>query len=197
MTCHTCHGGVLLLHGRPVAGVPILTALNLFLAWLYDEGTCILIAHNAKHICFHIHACDLVASFSEVVCAFVDSVLVFKGSFPHMPYYKQEMVSSILGTSHGAHNALADVVSLQKFVNMSAVSDTKLRAQVFSTPYMFEKQQCEGSTQKNLNSLQILLTQKIISKQTANKISACGLHLFHLQFAIQLGGFDHLVNHTF
>ncbi len=193
----TVHGGVLMLHGKPAPTIPILEALKLFIAWLHDIGHCLLIAHNARfdadRICHHIDACHLVIPFSEVVHGFVDSQPFLKASFPGLPNYKQEtLVSSILGTTYDAHNALADVTALQKLVEKANITDNQLCTTAISVTFMFEKSKRVAAAQTNLETLQVLVSQKIISGQTANRISMSGLQLFHLQLAIQRGGFDGL-----
>lgn len=193
----TCHGDILLLHGRPVHSYLIKEALQLFLAWLSDIGNCVLIAHNAKfdapRIMYHLQACKLTTAFVAIVHGFCDSLPLFKEIYPGMENYKQEtLVSNILKESYEAHNALGDVQSLQKLLIKSNVKDDVLLSHGYSSKWLVDKERNEKSNQKNAESLNKLVQNKVLSNVMANKIANSGLHIQHLYLALERGGSDGL-----
>ncbi|CAL4202575.1 unnamed protein product [Meganyctiphanes norvegica] len=184
------HEGMLMLHGKPVSSIPIKDALHLFIAWLKNLGTCLLIAHNvsfdARIICYHLQNGKLVSSFTKVACGFLDTLPFFKVTFPGQINYKQEtLVSNILKESYEAHNALADVRALKKLMDVCAATDEQIRGKAFSTQSYFEKKY-------NLNTLQVLIKSKVLSDNMANKMAMSGLQQHHLIYSIQNEGFEGL-----
>lgn len=191
----TCHGEVLLHNGKPVQTLSIDQALQTFFAWLSDLGISVLIAHNAKfdapRLIHHVRKCKLTAAFLSLVFGFCDTLPMFKKLYPNMENYKQQtLVKHILNEHYEAHNALADVKYLQKLVVKANFQD--ICSVGYSTKWLVSKISNEEENKTNRDSLVNLIDCKVVSKVMASKIANSGLHLKHLQLALQRGGFDGL-----
>ena len=193
----TCHGDVLMLHGQPVSAVYIHAALTLFISWLSDIGSCILLCHNVKfdapRLTSHLLQCKLGSPFTNVVHGFSDTLPMFRSLYPNLENHKQPtLVKQILKETYDAHNALADVVALKKLTDQSNITNELILSNTVSSQWYIEHQLNEKSCKCNVQSLDNMVKEKVISKQLASKIGNSGLHFNHLLLAVQRSGFDGL-----
>ena len=118
---------------------------------------------------------------------------MFKKRYPNLESYSQQnIVSKVLNENYAAHNALADLESLEKLVSVSHISDiifyeSSISTKSFMLCYFHEKM-----TDVNLDTLNFLTKQKLHSGIMAKKIAASGLSLDHLKLAVSCGGLDGL-----
>ena len=114
----------------------------------------------------------LLEQFRNSVSGFIDTLKLAKKIWKKgsdVENFKQEtLIKSILKIDYDAHNAVADVTSLQNLYEetMAAVSSSK---DVFTLSYYACK-----------SSLDPLLKAKAISSQTLNKLVGCSLSLSKL-----------------
>lgn len=187
-------GGVLFHNGTPVSSLPLQGAMQNFLGWLDDRAPVILIGHNFKTFDFPriLRAVDLVklkTPFQERVVGGVDTLPIFRAIYPEQKSFKQEeLVSAILHENYEAHNAIADVKSLQKLFNASVIDDALFLRNSFSTGWGFDMLCFKTQAAKNVDTLQSLVDRKVLSKGMAEKVGSSGLQLCHLQLAFTRGG---------
>ena len=131
-----------MLHGSPVASVPIQQALTSFIAWLTNIGQCVLIGHNvkfdARHMNYHLTENKMTSPFLDVVVGYIDTLPLFKNKYPGMENYRQEtLASTLLQINYNAHDALSDSVCLQKLLTMPQDPDQYIKGFGFSAKWFF------------------------------------------------------------
>ncbi|XP_069551516.1 DNA polymerase III PolC-type-like [Brachyistius frenatus] len=124
VTGFTVTAAGLLLHGLPVATVPLVDALTSFIAFLRSfQRPVLLAAHSAMRfdapvIKRVLRQCSLHQEFKEVVSGFLDTFPLSKNLHRNLRSYSQEsMVRHFLGKAYSAHDAVEDARMLQELFN--------------------------------------------------------------------------------
>ena len=191
--------GVLFYDGRPVEATSLDNGLPKFLNWIEPKKTCLLLAHNAKsfdakHLYKALTSCSKFDEFCEIVLGFSDTLPAFKELYPsRKSFTQQNLAIDRLGATYNAHSALDDVLMLQK-LSTSYLSDAVLLKHSFSNSWLEQYAVFLTEKSRALKSLQSFIHLKKISNTMAEKISASGLSLGHLQLAYSRGGVDGLSN---
>lgn len=190
-------GSVLMLHGKPVSSVPIRQALLTFIEWLESTNSnFVLVAHNApfdaRHLIYHLKNEGLLSRFQSICGGFVDTLPLFKTLFPEKDHGQVALVSSVLGTTYEAHNALADVSSLQQLVNRCGAEDRELLNYAFSTKCIIDKMKNNEDAKVNAATFDEMVNAGNMSRYMANKAGASGLRVNHLKMSFDRGGFHGL-----
>ena len=190
----TAQGGVLFLHGSPVSAVPLKDGLLNFLTWLKNLGPVTLIGHNFKVFDFPrliraILAAGLKENFEEVCLGAIDTLPIFKNQYPEAEKYKQEhLYEMVINSKYQAHNAVDDVISLEKLLSQNMPSTETLLKFSFSTSWGFENQAFKEVVENRLQTFQTLLDNKVVSKQILTKLASAGLCYTHLHDAFSRDG---------
>ena len=125
----------------------------------------------------------------EVCVGAVDSLPIFKDTYPGQESYKQEFLAyKFLDLTYSAHNALSDVQSLQSLWEFSAFSQDKISQHSFTTVSFAAHLEFQKTSCQNSETLQELVDCNVISKQMANKIGSSGLRFSHLKESFNRGG---------
>lgn len=112
----------------------------------------------------------------------IDTLPLFKSMYPDAENHKQEyLFEKVLKEKYSAHNALDDVVSLEKLLNNSAPPTETLLKYSFTTTWGFKHQIFQETVAQKSNTFVILLDKKVVSKLTVTKIASSGLCYSHLQ----------------
>ncbi|XP_015112451.1 uncharacterized protein LOC107038083 [Diachasma alloeum] len=114
-------------NGNPVDGVSPAIAVSAFISFLESVGgKVVLISHN----CFNsdgptlaglVDQLDMLQRFKRIVIGFSDSLPLMRKSLPNerptgKGYKLSELAKEFFGSSKGAHNALEDVIMLEKLI---------------------------------------------------------------------------------
>ncbi|XP_065944826.1 uncharacterized protein [Magallana gigas] len=175
---------------KEVNAISLIAALDSFLKFLekYNSGV-ILVGHNIKSfdcpVLFRaLESCSLLSKFSSKVNGFLDTKLLFRISHPNLTSYSQQsLVARLLGCTYGAHNALEDILALQKLVDKVDLSDGKYKNATFSICYALNALLYQKEVDKNFPSLQILVEKKVLSLCMAKKIAGSALNFDSLKLA--------------
>ena len=93
-----------------------------------------------------------------------------------MPSYKQEeLYARLIGGTYDAHNALEDVKALEKLINKIDPSSEEKRKHTFSVQYVLNVQENNRNAAVNLLGWKVLIEEKVISKNIAQKAAKSGL----------------------
>ena len=191
-------GGSLFKNGSPVSAVPLHDALKDFIDFLQGEGPAILVGHNLKAFDFPrilraFQDTDLESEFLSICVGGIDSLHVFRHLLPNESCHKQEsLVQSVLQENYSAHDAMEDVLYLQKLWN-SVVEDTHIVfLYSFDSRWASKSLSHQNSSKKNVVSFQPLIDNDVIKKAMATKMSKSGLCFNHLKQAFCHGGVDGL-----
>ncbi|XP_064092849.1 uncharacterized protein LOC135205712 isoform X3 [Macrobrachium nipponense] len=105
---------------------PMIHTLLEFLEWLNSIGPCYLVAHNVsfdkRHLLYHTRESNLLTRLRKIVLGFIDTCQFFKKLYPGLKkphgqgHSQTALVEQILGETYDAHDALADVLALQKLI---------------------------------------------------------------------------------
>ena len=194
----TANGGVLFHNGAPVNTLSLRDTLQDFLAWLHDKQPVLLVGHNFKSFDFPkilngFKQCNLTGAFQESVLGCTDTLPIFRELFPELENHKQEtLVSQFLKKTYEAHNALADVQSLQELCQLTISADCLYFAKSVTVMSCLLKMDHESKCSDNVRSFQVLVDQKVISKSMSQKLGQSGLRLDHLHLAFSRGSIDGL-----
>ncbi|XP_053379877.1 three-prime repair exonuclease 1-like isoform X2 [Mercenaria mercenaria] len=97
------------VNGTKVQSVSIKTAMDEFVNWISKFKSVCLVAHNGRRFDFPI----LVSTLKNIgaqdklsECAFIDSMSVFRKLYPNTSLKQVDLVSSLLGETYDAHNAM-------------------------------------------------------------------------------------------
>lgn len=175
---------------KEVNAISLIAALDSFLKFLekYNSGV-ILVGHNIKSfdcpVLFRaLESCSLLSKFSSKVNGFLDTKLLFRISHPNLTSYSQQsLVARLLGCTYGAHDALEDILALQKLVDKVDLSDGKYKNATFSICYALNALLYQKEVDKNFPSLQILVEKKVLSLCMAKKIAGSALNFDSLKLA--------------
>lgn len=178
-TCLTFDGNNLCYKGEAVPAVPPFEALIAFLNFLDSFNHPIIVGHNIQSfdlpiLRHHLGSSNLLERFSGNITGFLDTLKISKKSLKdvNLPNYKQEtLVHTLLGEEYEAHNAMADVTSLEKlYYSKLCLSDRTLCENIFYLSYYTCKE-----------SLEPLLRCKVLSALMLRKLVVNGLSLSHLR----------------
>ena len=191
-------GGVLFLHGSPLPAMPLEAVLKSFLQWLERFGQTVLVGHNFRVFDFPrlLRAVSLVGLEQEFMCVCsggIDTLPVFKALYPDLKKYTQKhLVSTILKEGYNAHNALDDVISLEKLYTISSVSNEVALQHSFIVLWGFDLVKFQAETSSNAETMQILADKKVISQGMIKKIACSGLKFQHLMTVFKKNGVNGL-----
>ena len=120
--------GDMMINGKTVASVPILTAIEKLCDWLKPFQNVILVAHNGRRFDFPVLMSAVIKNnltnlFLESITGLVDSLTVFKKQFPGQSHKQEDLVQRHLGLTYNAHNALDDVEALGRLLGLCEVAD--------------------------------------------------------------------------
>ncbi|XP_062585753.1 protein PML-like [Saccostrea cucullata] len=170
-------GGVLKHRGQAVSCVTPQEGLSQFLNFIKKFSKPILVGHNIQSfdlpvLINQLSRYNLYTDFQKTVFGFIDTLKVAKRTWkrPEVENYKQEtLVRTFLDLKYDAHNALADVQSLQRLYK-KMMANCLLSSDLFTLNYYACKQ-----------SLDPLVKDKVISSQTMKKLLQCSLSLSKLR----------------
>ncbi|XP_061194397.1 uncharacterized protein LOC133202576 [Saccostrea echinata] len=163
-------------------------AMKTFVAWLKKFSNIVLVVHNAKFdSSVIVPAMQQVGlSANDFIIGFIDTLPLFREAVPNRRSYKQVNLLKDLCTAHyDAHDALADSQALQRLVLHLEISRGMMKKQSFSVEFVIENDNYAIVMSRNASALKHLVDENILSKFTANKIAAFGLHYDHLYIAHQ------------
>lgn len=197
------NGTTLHHNGKAVKAVSIQEALQdliSFLGNLPSKKPKILVGQNIKSydcpiLMNALRNCNIEDRFEEKVIGFLDTMKLFRLSFPSQKSYSQQHLSKVLlaeDFTYEAHNALEDVKTLKKIVNLPSVSSINKPSCEFSVDYVTKSIDYNSVVKRNMPSLQVLVNQKIITAGMARKIAGSDLSLRHLQLVHKRIGRDGL-----
>ncbi len=187
--------GVLKVDKKPVDAVFPEDGLNNFLDFICSVDNPVLIGHNIKLFdCPVLHNKldgDLWSRFKPKVIGYVDTLPVFKETFPGQPSYSEsELVKSLLKHGYDAHNAMADVIALQELCQLVGMQTMKKHA--FSLDYVTESMAHNKKVKINVDTFSKLVQSKVCSAYMANKMASSGLKYGHLTYQVKENGYDGL-----
>ena len=167
-----------------------------FLSFLSSIDKPLLIAHNAafdrRIIIRNLIKENLLEAFEKVTVGFCDTLQVFKAKYPDRKSYKQvDLVSDLGKATYEAHNAIADVTSLQSLV-ASHVTQTEIQTHSMHISTAIQLQEFLSIKSDNLLSFQPVISNMKISKYLASRIAEAGLAYCHVRLAFQRAGSDGL-----
>ncbi|XP_067670764.1 uncharacterized protein [Haliotis asinina] len=163
-----------------------------------SEGN-VLIGHNIKLYDCPLFFNALLASgyalqFSKHVHGFPDTLQLFKLSNPGLKSYSQAaLFKNIVGSDYFAHDALTDALALQMYSACHASLEAKILS-TFCLKYCTDSLARSKAIQANLQSLQHLVCEKVLSKNIARKIASSGLCFDHLKVVYKRQGYVGLSN---
>lgn len=199
----TLKGNTVLHDGKAVEAIPIKDAIQALISFLKDlpsKKQKILVGHNVKAYDCHVlmnalKSCNMIDIFHDIVIGYMDTMKLFRLSFPSLKSFSQQNLSRVLlgdNFSYGAYDALEDIKTLKKIVLLpSVISDNKHICE-FSTNYVVKSMEYNTIVKRNLPSLQVLVNRKVITAGMARKIAGSNLSLHHLEIVYKRDGKDGL-----
>ena len=178
---------------RQVLAITISQALTEFLRFIGDKPV-ILSGHNIKTFDCHVllnalKSCKMQKLFEKKVAGFLDTISLFRCRT--VPSYKQEeLYKRLIGGTYDAHNALEDVLALEKLINKINPSSEEKRKHTFSVQYVLDVQENNRNAATNLVGWKELLEEGVISKNIAQKAAKSGLRPEHLELSYRCGRED-------
>ncbi|XP_061188202.1 uncharacterized protein LOC133196309 [Saccostrea echinata] len=180
--------GCMYKNGHEVQCMRTPDAVNNFIHWLGKFGKVLLVAHNAKfdsRVLVHVSS-SIGISASEHISGFVDTLSLFRELYPGRKSYKQvDLLKDLCVTHYDAHDAKSDALALQTLLLSLSVSCQIMMKHSFSTEFVVNNLNFLMMKMRNMQSLQNLIDNKILSKFTVNKIAETGLHFQHILLAYQ------------
>ena len=205
-------GGTLMRKGKddslePLSSIQLSEALTQFMDFLQSTckgKKCLLVAHNApfdqRHVMNALLAdsdANKVTRFGDLVLGFADTLEIYKKMFPELKpksggsgHTQESLVKHVLSKSYNAHDALADVETLQDLIKQTKLSDAQLFENSKSTKhYIQDKVDLQQNEDKNLPSLMSLVkcTPRVLTLPMAKKVARSGLNYSHVELAITRG----------
>ena len=170
-----------------------------FVAWLQREvgEPALLVAHNCFSFDMRVminqfQLCEKLDELKLVVAGFADTLPALRKALPKRKSYSQpSLFADILGGEYDAHDAVADVLALEKLV-----------AKTLNIPRLFESSAsfqsavdyntglCQSS--KVAAALRRRISKDHLSASMADKIAKSGLLYHDLELAFQRKGADGL-----
>lgn len=188
---------------KEVDAVHLVAAVDALLNFFTKfQSKVVLVGHNVKSFDFHIFLnslqnCGKTQEIGNCVAGFVDTKQLFKvfdskvGSFSLENLYKRYVCEP-----YKAHDALEDVLALQKLVTSVGVdlSDPKYLSSSFTFSNAVDSHSYSLEVRKNLPSLEHLISEKIVSRHIANRIAGSGLCFSFLQLVYNRDSKDGIYN---
>lgn len=193
-----------MFHGdKEVDAVHLVAAIDALLNFFTKfQSKVVLVGHNVKSFDFHIFLnslqnCGKTQEIGNCVAGFVDTKQLFKvfdskvGSFSLENLYKRYVCEP-----YKAHDALEDVLALQKLVTSVGVdlSDPMYLSSSFTFSNAVDSHSYSLEVRKNLPSLEHLISEKIVSRHIANRIAGSGLCFSFLQLVYNRDSKDGIYN---
>ena len=197
-TSITFDGTRLQVKGKPVAAIPIKEALSGFLGWLRPIPNVVLVAHNGRTFDFRVlsyamEKCGLRSDFQNVTSAFMDTLTTMRTNIPKLPSYTQENLAIHFQLpKYNAHNAIDDVLTLDKIMTASKLSDSQLMKSAYNPQNHFQQELFNSEKTKNIGSLHELVAKGVVKMCMAENIAGSGLALPHLRLIHSRDGEDGL-----
>lgn len=188
---------------KEVDAVHLVAAVDALLNFFTKfQSKVVLVGHNVKSFDCHIFLnslqnCGKTQEIGNCVAGFVDTKQLFKvfdskvGSFSLENLYKCYVCEP-----YKAHDALEDVLALQKLVTSVGVdlSDPKYLSSSFTFSNAVDSHSYSLEVRKNLPSLEHLISEKIVSRHVANRIAGSGLCFSFLQLVYNRDSKDGIYN---
>ena len=190
----TARKGVLFKNGSPIPAVPLREALETFIHFLKDRHPVVLVGHKLKTFDFPriLKGCrrvNLEQEFLAVCEGGIDTLPAFQAVLKDEPCHKQEsLVLSILGENYQAHDALEDVIALEKLWEKVDVGIDVSNQCSFKSSWASQALTHKLASSSNESTFQPLIDQDVIKKGIAKKMSKNGLSFIHLQESFHHGG---------
>ena len=190
-------GGVLKSNDIPVKAVSQQEGISQFLAFVCGIDKPILIGHNIKRFdlpkLYHRFSTSQNQMFNTNVCAFLDTLLLFKDVYPELEAYNQSyLVKTLLAEEYNAHNALGDVQALQKLVHKCTTRD-QCKGYMFTPGDITNQNNHNDIVARNKATMSHLTGKgKALSDYMAQSIAASGMKLCRIVLALKRGGVDGL-----
>lgn len=170
-------GGVLKHKGKAVESLPASDGLQRFLQFLSQFPDSILLGHNIQNfdlpvLIHQLSKYKLLKAFETAVTGYLDTLKLSRKAFPKADvgnYKQQNLVQKLIGETYEAHNAIADVSSLQNLFNLKLKSHC-VSDDIFHLSYYSCKE-----------SLDPLVKGKVISSVTLKKLVSLSLTMAKLQ----------------
>lgn len=188
--------GELIANGNKKDTFSIADGLQNFCEFLEKYQNPILIAHNGRGFDFPVivNAAKKVNKLDQLLSSTfgcIDSIGVFRKAFPGQSNYKQESLAKSLlgeGYNYGAHDACEDVKALSDLLHRKEVKRNILLLNSFSLlavcrAFMFAREKS-----KNIRSLEVLISQRILKRPTVENVAGSGLTLQHLRTIYKRNG---------
>ena len=186
--------------GSKVKTVSLEAALTDFITFLQPQTN--LVGHNInafdnRILLLHLKDLHLISALKEKVASFMDTLPMVKELYPERKeqkknYKQEDLVCDILGTPYNAHNALADVTSLQNLCTHINFRDITIQKHAVTFSSTVNNVEHKVKTRKLKTSLHSMVCNKVLSDQMATKIASTGLSLDHLKLAYKRGGVEGL-----
>uniref|UniRef100_A0A8W8JFW7 Exonuclease domain-containing protein n=1 Tax=Magallana gigas TaxID=29159 RepID=A0A8W8JFW7_MAGGI len=193
-----------MFHGdKEVDAVYLVAAIDALLNFFTKfQSKVVFVGHNVKSFDCHIFLnslqnCGKTQEIGNCVAGFVDTKQLFKvfdskvGSFSLENLYKRYVCEP-----YKAHDALEDVLALQKLVTSVGVdlTDPKYLSSSFTFSNAVDSHSYSLEVRKNLPSLEHLISEKIVSRHIANRIAGSGLCFSFLQLVYNRDSKDGIYN---
>ncbi|XP_062588881.1 uncharacterized protein LOC134250534 isoform X2 [Saccostrea cucullata] len=185
-------GGKMFHGDEEVNAVPLVAAVDALLNFFTKfQSKIILVGHNVKSFDCHIFInslqnCCKTQEIGNCVAGFVDTKQLFKVFDPNVSSFSlPNLYKHYIGETYKAHDALEDVLALQKLVISVGVDldDPKYFSSSFTFSNAVDSYFYSSEVRKNLPSLEHLISEKIVSRHIANRIAGSGLCFRFLQLA--------------
>ena len=184
---------------RPVHSISISKALNDFICFIRNlEKPILLAGHNIRvfdcPVLFNALECTgKIVDFVNIVQGFLDTKFLYKMVYPELKSHSQpDLFKHVIGTDYNAHDALADVTSLQTIFRNSNVNLSQITGKscTFTIAYARENHEFCKRVGENLPTLQFLVQRKTISAAIARKAAGSGLTFHNIKIAFLRNGKD-------
>ncbi|CAG2232154.1 unnamed protein product [Mytilus edulis] len=190
----TFQNGSLYLLDKIVPAVGVKEGLTGFISFLEKSTNNVIFGHNIYNydcpVLYNaLDNCSLLDDFQSKIVGFVDTLKLFKLSFPNLGSYSQcKLCDTLINLSYDAHNAEDDVNALFRLVNEKIDNFTDVQKVFQSELSVFYNYVSLKQMNKNVPSLKQMLDDKVVTKRTANCIARSGLNLSHLRLAYSRNG---------
>ncbi|CAH0548036.1 unnamed protein product [Brassicogethes aeneus] len=172
-------GEELFFHGIQIPSVPLQAALKKTLDFLLTTNKpCVLVAHNVNFDSTRLINALLktgqIEEFSKIIFGFVDTLPLFRNMLNRQNNCSLGFLAKEANIKAcGAHDALADVLILQKLIKHHQISDEQLLSQVSQFNYEVSKQIAKNHARMILKTLSPL--EGTVSEGMMNKMAAAGI----------------------
>lgn len=163
-----------------VATTTLHVALTAFLDFI-EQCSCppVLVGHNiasydAPVLLHSLKQCGMVAAVHKATAGCMDTLQLARKKFPK-PYGQEHLVKTLLGKEYAAHDALGDVLALKElYEKQLKLTTDEMARHVFDMLASYHR-----------SSLDILISEKIVSKNMSIKLARNGLGLRALKLAYE------------